>query len=419
MNRKRNFWQQLLILICVISFSWLNWTGNANAATYYSEEEKIFLQAWRIVNRSYLDETFNDQNWWFVRQRFLDQKDLSNREATYQAIEEMLASLDDPFTRFLRPEQYRSLQVNTSGELSGVGLQININSETNQLEVVSPIDGSPAEQAGIKPRDRVIAIDGVKTDNLTLDEAASRMRGKVGTPVTLTIQSGEGKNAQIRDVEIVRDQISLNPVYSKLDDSTGEVPLGYLRLSQFSANASEEITKAVKELEQQGAQGFILDLRNNPGGLLEAGIEVARLWLDSGTVVHTVNRQGMMGSYGAKSSAITEAPLVVLVNQGSASASEILAGALQDNHRAVVVGETTFGKGLIQSLFELPDDSGIAVTVAKYETPSHRDINEAGIKPDYQISQSLIPFSEMATEQDKQYQQAVKQLMQKTKVAQH
>lgn len=419
MNRKRNFWQQLLILICVISFSWLNWTGNANAATYYSEEEKIFLQAWRIVNRSYLDETFNDQNWWFVRQRFLDQKDLSNREATYQAIEEMLASLDDPFTRFLRPEQYRSLQVNTSGELSGVGLQININSETNQLEVVSPIDGSPAEQAGIKPRDRVIAIDGVKTDNLTLDEAASRMRGKVGTPVTLTIQSGEGKNAQIRDVEIVRDQISLNPVYSKLDDSTGEVPLGYLRLSQFSANASEEITKAVKELEQQGAQGFILDLRNNPGGLLEAGIEVARLWLDSGTVVHTVNRQGMMGSYGAKNSAITEAPLVVLVNQGSASASEILAGALQDNHRAVVVGETTFGKGLIQSLFELPDDSGIAVTVAKYETPSHRDINEAGIKPDYQISQSLIPFSEMATEQDKQYQQAVKQLMQKTKVAQH
>jgi len=416
MIRKRNLLQPLLTIICVIGFCWLSGVGHVNAA-YYSEEEKIFLEAWRIVNRSYLDETFNDQNWWFVRQRFLEEEDLSSREATYQAIEKMLASLDDPFTRLLRPEQYRSLQVNTSGELSGVGLQININAKTNQLEVITPIDGSPAEKAGIKPRDRVIAIDGVSTEDLSLDEAASRMRGEVGTHVTLKIQSGEGENAEIREVDIVRDQISLNPVYSKLDQSNGEIPVGYLRLGQFSANASEEITKAVKELKQQGAEGFILDLRNNPGGLLQAGIEVARLWLDSGTVVHTVNRQGMMGSYGAKESAITDAPLVLLVNQGSASASEILAGALQDNHRAKVVGERTFGKGLIQSLFELPDDAGLAVTVAKYETPTHRDINEAGIEPDYQLGQSLIPFSQMGTEKDQQYQKAVKVLVQETMVA--
>lgn len=413
---KSTFWQKLLTVIVVISVAWLSWTTNATA--YYNEEEKIFLQAWRIVNQAYLDETFNEQNWWFVRERFLE-KDFSDRSATYEAIEEMLATLDDPFTRLLRPEQYRSLQVNTSGELSGVGLQIDINSKTKQLEVVTPIDGSPAEKAGLKPRDRVLAIDGVKTKNLTLDEAASRMRGKVGTPVTLTVQSGEGEEASTRDVEIVRDRISLNPVYARLDDNSSEVPIGYIRLAQFSANATKEIAHSVVDLEQQGAKGFILDLRNNPGGLLQAGIEVARLWLNSGTVVHTVNRQGMIGSYGANESAVTDAPLIVLVNQGSASASEILAGALQDNDRAPIVGETTFGKGLIQSLFELPDDSGVAVTVAKYETPSHRDINQAGIEPDYKVSQSLIPFSQMGTEKDEQYQEAVKLLTQKKLVAQH
>lgn len=411
---KHNFWQRLLTAIAVIGLVWFSWTGNANA--YYSEEEKIFLQAWRTVNQAYVDETFNDQNWWFVRQRFLDEG-FSDREATYQAIEEMLATLDDPFTRLLRPQQYRSLQVNTSGELSGVGLQINMNPKSKQLEVVTPIDGSPAEKAGIQPRDQILAIDGVSTKNLSLDEAASRMRGKEGTHVTLTIESSEGE--QQREVDIVRDRISLSPVYARLDESNSDYPIGYVRLSQFSANAKDEIAHQVSDLEQQGAQGFVLDLRNNPGGLLQAGIEVARLWLDNGTVVYTVNRQGMIGSYGAKDGAITDAPLVVLVNQGSASASEILAGALQDNHRAAIVGETTFGKGLIQSLFELPDDAGIAVTVAKYETPSHRDINQAGIEPDYKVSQSLIPFSQMGTEEDQQYQEAVKLLREETMVAQN
>lgn len=413
---KSTFWQNLLTVIVVISVAWLSWTTNATA--YYNEEEKIFLQAWRIVNQAYVDESFNEQNWWFVRQRFLE-KGFRDREATYNAIEEMLATLDDPFTRLLRPEQYRSLQVNTSGQLSGVGLQIDINSQTKQLEVVTPIDGSPAEEAGIKPRDRVLAIDGVSTKNLSLDEAASRMRGKTGTAVTLTVQSGSGETAKVRDVEIVREQISLNPVYARLDQSGEDGPIGYIRLAQFSANATKEIAHSVVDLENQGAEGFILDLRNNPGGLLQAGIEVARLWLNSGTVVHTVNRQGMIGSYGANESAVTDAPLVVLVNQGSASASEILAGALQDNDRAQIVGETTFGKGLIQSLFELPDNSGIAVTVAKYETPSHRDINEAGIEPDYKVSQSLLPFSQMGSSEDEQYQKAVKLITQKTLVAQH
>ena len=170
------------------------------------------------------------------------------------------------------------------------------------------------------------------------------------------------------------------------------------------------MVQAINQLETKGASGYVLDLRNNPGGLLQAGIEIARLWLGQGTVVYTVNRQGLMGSFTAEGQSLTQAPLVVLVNQGSASASEILAGALQDNHRAQVVGERTFGKGSIQSLFNLSDGSGLAVTIAKYETPSHRDINKIGIQPDRVVPLDILTREQVATEADGQYQAAIKLL---------
>ena len=169
-------------------------------------------------------------------------------------------------------------------------------------------------------------------------------------------------------------------------------------------------------MEKQGAEAYILDLRNNPGGLLQAGVEIARMWLKDSTIVYTVNRQGALGSFDANEEILTDAPLVVLVNQGTASASEILAGALQDNERALLVGEKTFGKGLIQSLFELPDGAGLAVTVAKYETPNHTDINKLGIMPDEIVSQEPITYSEISTETDKQYQSALKLVTSEGKV---
>ena len=383
-------------------------------AQAFTEEQKLLLQSWRIVNQSYLDETFNHQNWWKLREKYV-KKTLRDREETYTAIEEMLASLDDPFTRLLRPEQYRSLQVNTSGELSGVGLQININPTTKLIEVISPIAGSPAEAAGIEPKDSILEIDGVDAKNLTLDEAAAMMRGKIGTKVSLRLQSDRDK-AKPRTVEVVRDRISLNPVYTALDTST-EQKIGYVRLNQFSANAAQEIAHGVFDLERKGAEAYILDLRNNPGGLLQAGVEIARMWLEDGTIVYTVNRQGALGSFDSNSEILTEDPLVVLVNQGTASASEILAGALQDNQRALLVGEKTFGKGLIQSLFELPDGSGLAVTVAKYETPNHTDINKLGIMPDDVISQQPITYAQIATEADSQYQEALRLLTSKSVLA--
>lgn len=391
----------LLILPILLAFAW--WVQPVAALT---DSEKLVAEAWRIVSRTYLDDTFNHQNWWLVRQKALKQP-LLDRSAAYEAIQQMLASLDDPFTRLLKPEQYRSLQVNTSGELTGVGLQIALNPQTGQLEVVAPIAGSPAEKAGIRPRDRILTIDGVPTTDLTLDEAAARMRGKVGSGVIITVERDGDAGGEIK---LVRDRIALNPVVAELRSSPEGVPIGYIRLSQFNANAPAELTNAIARLEKQGASTYILDLRNNPGGLLQAGIEIARLWLEEGTIVYTVNRQGIQGSFEAFGSAMTNDPLVVLVNQGSASASEILAGALQDNGRAQVVGETTFGKGLIQSLFDLSDGSGLAVTVAKYETPNHRDIHKLGITPDRMVSLDQISRDSFGTDADQQYQAAVELL---------
>ncbi len=408
---KKAIWINLLLVLS-LSLSWLSWTPVASA---FTEEQKLILQSWRIVNQSYVDDTFNHQNWWLLRQKFV-KKSLGDREGAYKAIEEMLATLGDPFTRLLRPEQYHSLQVNTSGELSGVGLQINIDSQTNKLEVISPLAGSPAEAAGIKPLDYILEIDGIDTTTMTLDEAAAKMRGQSGTKVSLQIEPKDKGKAGIYTVDLVRDRISLNPVFATLDKSSGS-PIGYIRLNQFSANAAQEIAHSLYDLEQKGANGYILDLRNNPGGLLQAGIEVARLWLNEGTIVYTVNREGVEGSFDSTGTAVTKDPLIVLVNQGTASASEILAGALQDNDRATLVGEKTFGKGLIQSLFELPNGAGLAITVAKYETPDRKDINKLGIMPDRIVSQKPISYQQIGTEVDLQYQTAIKLLTGKTIVA--
>ena len=390
----------LVILPILIALSW--WTSPAAALT---EEQKLVSEAWRVVNYAYLDGTFNHQNWAAVRQKAIKQP-FKDHESAYVAIQQMFALLDDPFTRLLKPEQYHSLQVNTSGELTGVGLQIALNPNTGVLEVVAPIADSPADKAGIQPRDRLLEINGISTAELTLDEAAARMRGPMGSRVSLLV---ERDGQESTEIQLVRSRIALNPVVAQLRSTpTNNMPIGYIRLSQFNANATAELQNAIARLEEQGADGYILDLRNNPGGLLQAGIEIARLWLEKGTIVYTVNRQGIQGSFEAFGPALTHDPLVVLVNQGTASASEILAGALQDNGRAQLVGETTFGKGLIQSLFNLSDGSGLAITVAKYETPNHRDIQKLGIKPDRVVPLTIT--HDVGLEADQQYQAAVEVL---------
>ncbi len=375
-----------------------------------TQEQKLLSEAWRIVNRAYIDDSFNHQNWWWMREKAL-KKPLRDRAETYSAIQEMLAVLGDPFTRFLSPEQYRSLQTNTSGELTGVGLQIALDAETGVLTVVAPLAGSPADRAGILPQDRILAINGIPTQSMSLDEAAERMRGPSGSQVRLQIQHSDQDAPQ--DYDLVRDRIAINPVVAELRQNQGR-SIGYVRLSQFNGNAATEMATAIRELSRQGAEGFVLDLRNNPGGLLQAGIAIARQWIDHGPIVYTVNRQGVFDSFEATGNALTDAPLVALVNRGTASASEILAGALQDSGRAQLVGERTFGKGLIQSLFDLADGSGMAVTIAKYETPLHRDINQAGIEPNQVIEGPPPPpigDRSAAGQDDPQYDAAVQTLV--------
>lgn len=410
---KRIFQISLIVILPLVLFL----TVLAPSATAFTEEQRLLSEVWRIVDRAYVDDTFNHQNWWLVRQKALQQP-LANREQTYTAIQKMLATLDDPFTRFMRPDQYRSLQTNTSGELTGVGLQITQDTASKELRVISPIEGSPAEQAGIKPRDRILKINGISTVDLSLDEAAERMRGPIGSQVTLTVVQEAQDRAKAHDVQIMRNRISLNPVYAELRQQPNGTKVGYIRLSQFNANATAEVANAIKRLEQDQADSYILDLRSNPGGLLQSGIEVARLWLDEGTIVYTVNRNGIQDDFSAGGEALTHDPLVVLVNQGTASASEILAGALQDNGRAKLVGDRTFGKGLIQSLFNLSDGSGLAVTIAKYETPAHHDINRLGISPDVVVPLTAqITREQVGTEVDRQFQAAIELLSHASVVA--
>ena len=381
------------------------WCWGPPSAGAFTSEQQLVLQAWRTINQAYYDNSFNHQNWWLLRDRTLKEP-IPNEEAAYQTITKMIATLDEPFTRLLRPEQYRSLQVNTAGELSGVGLQIGVKADSNAIEVIAPILGSPAAKAGILPHDLITQIDATPTSELTLDTAALKMRGPTGTNISIMVQTADSAP---REVILVREKIELNPVTAELHTENGK-KIGYLRLSQFSAKAAQELADRTKKLQQQGATAYILDLRNNPGGLVQAGVEIARQWLDEGAIVYTVDRKGAIDEIDANGTAITDAPLVVLVNEGTASASEILAGALHDNGRAKLIGMKTFGKGLIQSLFDLPNGSGLAVTVAKYETPNHQDIHKLGITPDRIVPTPLIPVESAATAEDTQYLAAVEEL---------
>ncbi|WP_396135864.1 carboxyl-terminal processing protease CtpA [Chamaesiphon sp. VAR_69_metabat_338] len=398
---RASFWFSWILSLQVALF----WLWGTPSAAAFTPEQQLVLQAWRTVNQAYYDESFNHQNWWLTRDRTLKQQ-IPNEEAAYQAITKMIATLDEPFTRLLRPEQYRSLKVNTAGELSGVGLQIGVKPGSKSIEVIAPIAGSPAAQAGILPHDTIVAIDAVPTSELTLDTAAVKMRGAKGTNVSLTIQTADKSP---REVILIRQKIELNPVTAELHTENGR-KIGYLRLAQFSAKAAQELGDNITKLKQQGATGYVLDLRNNPGGLVQAGVEIARQWLKEGAIVYTVDRRGAIDEIDANGTALTDAPLAVLVNAGTASASEILAGALQDNGRATLVGTKTFGKGLIQSLFDLPNGSGLAVTVAKYETPNHHDIHKLGITPDRIVPTPEISIEAAATQQDTQYLAAIEAL---------
>ena len=375
--------------------------------------KEVMDQAWQIVFRDYLDTTGRyDQGRWRTLRRDLLAKSYGSPKDAYEAIRGMLGTLNDPYTRFLDPREFREMQIDTSGELSGVGIQLSLDKETKELVVVSPIDGSPASRAGVQPKDVIVSIDGRSTKGMSTEDAVKLIRGKEGTTVTLVLRR---RGANI-DVPLTRELIELHAVNHQVNITPDGVKVGYIRLRQFNANATKDMRAAIRDLESQGVQGYVLDLRSNPGGLLMASIEIARQWLNEGIIVSTKTRDGIQDVKRATGRALTTRPMVVLVNEGSASASEILSGALQDNKRAVLVGQKTFGKGLVQSVRGLSDGSGMTVTIAKYLTPGNRDIHKYGIKPDVPVNLSeedaqKLSLEDLGTRKDGQYRVAESTLM--------
>lgn len=379
------------------------------SAAWEDSPKAIVDEVWQIVNTEYVDGTFNKQNWQNIRQELLS-REYTSREQAYTAVRNALKRLDDPYTRFLDPKQYKALTSQTSGELTGVGLRLGVNEDSKVLTVVEPMANSPAIKAGLQAGDQILSIDGKATKDMPVEVAANLIRGEVGSKVKLKLKrQGKGEF----EVTLTRAQIEIATVTHQVKQE-GQMRVGYIRLNEFSAHAADQMRTAIRDLSGQKVDGFVLDLRGNPGGLLQASVEIARMWLDRGTIVRTVDRRGDNEEYTTNRSALTQLPLTVLVDGNSASASEILSGALKDNQRATIVGSQTFGKALVQSVHGLADGSGLAVTIAHYYTPNGTDISHKGVTPDVKVDlteaqqQTLGKNpSRIGTLEDPQYMKAI------------
>ncbi|NJO41488.1 MAG: PDZ domain-containing protein [Cyanobacteria bacterium CRU_2_1] len=397
------------VAVTAVAITGVGLHSSQGQAFFQESPKELIDEVWQLIDRNYVDATFNEVDWRSVRQQYLGRA-YSDREEAYDAIRDMLALLEDPYTRFMDPQEFRNMQIDTSGELTGVGIQLAQDEETNELIVVAPIEDTPAFQAGVLAGDIIVKIDGQTTEGMDTNAAVNLIRGPVGTSVTLTVRRGDEE----LEFPLQRALIEIHPVRYSVQTEPDGTKVGYIRLTQFSANAADEMKAAIGDLESQGVTGYILDLRINPGGLLYSSIDIARMWYDDGLIVSTVDRQGIAEQESANGTALTDKPLVVIVDGGSASASEILSGALQDNDRAILVGSRTFGKGLVQSVRGLGDGSGLAVTVAKYLTPSGRDINHQGIDPDVvvelteeQMEELFGASNKIGTPEDLQYVRAM------------
>lgn len=324
-----------------------------------------------------------------VRKEYVDADKAAYTNLTYGALKGMLNSLD-PHSQFMEPQVYQDMKEDTEGKFGGIGIVISMSKE-GFLTVVAPMEDTPGAKAGLLPGDRIIKIDGKVTDRLSLQEAVHLLRGDPGTKVTITMFRSKAKDPgeKIKDFAIERAEIKVDSVKDEKILTDG---IGYIRVTQFNEPTADEFEKALSKLEEKGMSALVLDLRNNPGGLLESARKVASKFIPSGELIVSTEGRDLAqktvyrSDRGKKRLSI---PLVVLVNEGSASGSEIVAGALQDLKRAVLVGETTFGKGSVQSILQLGEGSAVRLTTAKYYTPSHKVIHEHGVTPDI-----IVPVSE-------------------------
>ena len=371
-----------LIISIVFKFSGLNFAYSSENSVY--EKIDLFGEVLEKINKEYVDE-------------------INQSDSMDSAINGLLQSLD-PYSAYMPPEIFNEMQTETSGEFGGLGIEVGM--ESGVVKVISPIDDTPASKVGIKAGDYIIKIDNIQVQGKSLSEAVDLMRGPVGSSINLTIRRVGQKKAL--NFDIVREIIEIRSVRAELLKKN----IGYIRLTSFNENSSEQIEDQIKKLEKEpNVNSYILDLRNNPGGLLSQAIKVSDFFLNNGEIVSTKSRKASENRkwFAKKGDLINGKTLIILINYGSASASEIVAGALKDHKRAIILGENSYGKGSVQSIIPLKNKGAIRLTVAKYYLPSGKSISEVGVSPDIEINEESDEFK-IKTETDNQLNYALKLL---------
>ena len=376
----KNLIKILSLFIIIFYFSAAN---AANEDNIYKKID-LFSEVLDKINKEYVDE-------------------INQSEAMDAAINGVLQSLD-PYSAYMSPESFENMQTETSGEFGGLGIEVGM--EHGVVKVISPIDNSPASKVGVKAGDYIVKINDIQVQGKTLTEAVELMRGPVGTDIEITVRRRGEKKALI--FVITRDIIEVSSVKSEIKDEK----TGYMRLTSFNENSGDQIKNKIKEFKKNGKiENYILDLRNNPGGLLSQAIKISDFFLDNGEIVSTKSKRKYENRkwFAKKGDILKSNTLVVLINYGSASASEIVAGALQDHKRAILIGESTYGKGSVQSIIPLKNNGAIRLTVSKYYLPSGKSISDVGVTPDIEVDESSDEFR-LNTETDNQLSFALKLL---------
>lgn len=353
--------------------------------------QRLYDDSWKMIKNYYIDSTYNNQDWSRWKKHYKDK--IKTDEDARVAIDTMLASLDDPYSRFLPKKEYEEQYNSIDSHITGIG--INIMTNSGKTIIYSVIENTPAQKAGLHANDMLVEVNGKKVSGMNISDVASLVRGPIGTPVTIKVKRG---NAYITK-KMIREQIEIKSVESDIKKNN----IGYIKIKSFiGSNTASDFVKALKYTD--GTKGIIIDLRGNTGGLLSNAVIVANLFINDGTIVSIVSKDGDKHDITAQMNLpVITKPTVVLVDEISASASEILSGALKDNHKAVLVGTKTYGKGLVQQIVPLPNGTGLNITIAKYLTPNGSDINKKGIEPDIKVQYTL---SDMRNHNDTQLKKA-------------
>lgn len=375
MNFKKNFQnKKIILLLCALVVAVSLFGGNPKQNKNFSDEQTGFLS--NMVELKELSSIMD-----IININHISENPADKNQLRQGSIKGMIESLNDPYSSYYTSEQLKSFQDDMKGEYAGVGMIIQ-KAKNEYLTVVSPIEDSPAYKAGIKAKDKIIAIDGESTLNLSTEDSIKKLKGKTGTTVKVNVY--RESNEETREIELERAEVVLKYVKHKMLDNE---KIGYLRLTQFSDNVYNDTAKAIEDLKKQGMEALVIDVRSNPGGALDQAIKISSMFIKEGIIVSTNTKQGVQEVFNRQGQYYGDFPLAILINGGSASASEILSGAIKDHKRGILVGEKSFGKGSVQTIVQLANGDGIKLTIAEYFTPSGISINGKGIEPDIKIEE--------------------------------